>query len=294
MSYTTADLLTAVRAKGMLPQASTGSLSDANLLRYATEELQSIIVPMILAAREKYYETYQDTVVTAGQALYPIPSRAIGSVLNAVHYLYGINIVPLNPIDASDAVQVNASVSPRGYYFQNNQIFLYPPPQSSNYSIRMRYFQRPNALDVVANAATISTFSSGANTVTVSAVPSSWAIGTLVDFIPQSLPYTPYGLSLAITNIAGNVLTFSALPAAIAAGDWIDTAEMTPVPEIPHEFFPTLTQATLCKALEAVGDMQNLQISKADLQVKAQNALKLITPRDQSGPKKIRSNWRNW
>jgi hypothetical protein len=292
--YTTSDLLASIKTRGMLPDASTGSLSPANLLIMATDELHNVIVPMILAAREKYYETYKDTLVTANIAKYAIPGRAIGGILSALQYMYGINIINLNPMDASTATATTNALSPRGFWFENNNVILYPPPSSSNYTIRMRYYQRPSALALTSDCGQITGFDTGAKTVTVSAIPSTWTTGTILDFVPAAYPYTPYSMDNAVLSVVGTTIAFTALPTDLVIGDWVAIAETTPIPELPNEFFPVLAQATVCKALEALGDQAGLMASKTNLSERVSNALRLITPRDQSGPKKVVSNWRNW
>jgi hypothetical protein len=300
MIFTTSDLIASVQSRAMLPSASVGSLSNATILNFATEEMLSGIVPMILSAREKYYETHLDVACVQNQATYGIPPRAIGSTVSSVQWIYGINILQLNPIDPPGVTSLVTAPSPRAFYFENGNIYLYPPPSSSNYTIRIRYFQRPSHLEQTINCAQITAINTVANTVTVSSIPSSWTTGTVVDFIPQTLPCTPYGLNSAILSVSNNVVSFSSLPsnpsnnAALTVGDWLALAEYTPIPEIPNEFFPVLAQSTVCRCLEAIGDTMGLQAANQTLQAKAQNAIKLITPRDAQGSKKITSNWRNW
>ena len=292
-SYTTADLLTAVQTIGMLPQASTGSLSNDNLLIHATDELHGTLVPMILAVREHYYETSYTFTITANQNTYTIPIRAIGGVLSSVQYVYNTNMIPLMPIPPASATTTWASLSPRGYWFQNNSITIYPTPSAQNYQIILRYFQRPSRLTQLAYCAQITAINTIANTVTVTAAPSSWTTGTVVDFVPLLYPNTPYGLDQPITGVTGQVISFAALPSGVSVGDWLTPDGYTPLPEMPFEMFPALAQATVCKALESLGDMQGLQLAQQNFQTKVENALKLITPRDQTGPKRVTSGWRS-
>lgn len=293
-AYTTDDLLTTVKNRGMLPDASTGSLSSATLLQFGSEELQGPLVTLILSAREKYYETYSDTNVTAAQAVYAIPDRAVGGVLSAVQYFYQNQVMALIPIDPSSITTTNTSIYPYGFYFQNNSIVLYPTPNTTQGTLRQRYFQRPSRLDLVTNCALITAFDPIALTVTVASVPTSWATGTICDFVPKSLPYTPYGLNTALSGVTGTTISLVALPTGIAVGDYIATAGMTPIPEIPYEFFQVLAQMVVCKALEAIGDAQNLQFAQSNMKSYMDSALRTITPRDQTGPKKVVSGWRNF
>jgi hypothetical protein len=156
----------------------------------------------------------------------------------------------------------------------------------------MRYYQRASRLDLVTNAAQVTSFNTVANTITCTSVPATWTVGTVVDFIPGQLPYTPYSLNTALTGVSGNVLSVAAVPSTLSVGDWIDLAEFTPIPEIPQEFFTVLAQATAIKALEAIGDAGALQQAQAKMDDYMARAIKLITPRDVQTPKKVLSAWR--
>jgi hypothetical protein len=293
--YTTLDLLSSVKVRAMLPDASTGSLSSANLLNLATEELHIALVPMILSVREKYYETYADQTITGGTASYPIPSRAIGGIVSVVQYVYNEVVAQLTPIDPSAIATTSTAAMPSGFYFENNNIILYPTPANTVGTLRIRYYQRPSRLEQTSNCAQVTSFDTVGKTVTCSGgVPSTWASGTSLDFVPQGIPYTPYGLDAASTGVSGTTVSFSSLPSALAIGDWLAPASYTPIPEVPFEFFAILAQATACKALEAIGDLQNLQIAQPKLDAYIAAALKLVTPRDQNATKKVVSNWRNW
>ncbi len=233
----------------MFPDASSGSLSSTSLLSFATEELFITLVPMILSVREKYYETYLDTVYTSATTSIALPARSVGGTLSAVQYLANTAVRPLNPIDPASIANTQGAGSPSHYYFQNNAIVLYPPPAANaSGTVRMRYFQRPSRLEQTSNCAQITAIDLLGVTVTVTAAPSTWTVGTTVDFVPQTASQaTPYALDKAITNVATNVITFATLPTGVAVGDWLALAEYTPIPEVPFEFQTVLAQATACK-----------------------------------------------
>jgi hypothetical protein len=295
MAYTTLDLLSSIKTRGMFPDASTGSLSSASLLNLATEELHITLVPLILSVREKYYETYTDFTVTADQAAYAIPKRAIGGVVSTVQYINGTAIAELTQIDPNSVRTTDSSPSPRGYYFENNSLILYPTPSTTSGTLRVRFYQRPSRLEQTSNCAQVTSFDANAFTVSCSGgIPSTWTTGTTLDFIPQGIPYTPFGIDSVITGVAGNDISFASLPSAVAIGDWIALAEYTPIPEVPFEFFPVLAQATAVKGLEATGDLQNLQFAQPKLQAYIEAAMKMVTPRAQNATKKVVSGWRKW
>ncbi len=292
MQWTTLDLLTSIKNRAMIPDASSGSLGTATLLNYATEELLITVVPMILGVREKYYETYTDTALTSSLTSIPVPARAVGGTLSSVQYIFGTAFRQMLPIDPATVVS-SARGTPTNYYFENNTIVPYPLPMTTQGTIRMRYFQRPNRLEQTINCAQITSFD--ATTVTCSSLPTAWVTTNTVDFIPKTASQaTPYGIDKAITNVASTTLTFAAVPSATAVGDWIALSEYTPIPEIPFEFQAVLAQASACKALEAIKDQAGLKIAAEKLEQYQAAAVKMMTPRDQGGLKKIVSNWRQF
>ena len=297
MAWTTADLLTAVKNRQMIPDASTGSLSSAALLQYATEELYITLVPIMLGIREKYYETYLDTPYTTATTSIPIPSRSIGSTLSCVQFINGFFVRNLEPIDTSAIATTETAIDPSHFYFQNNSIIPYPPPTSSHGTLRMRYFQRPSRLEQTVNCAQITIFDP-VGMVATCVPPPSWTTSSIVDFIPQTASQcTPYNLNTAVSNTSSTTLTLTltaAQAALVSVGDWIALSEYSPIPEIPFELQPVLTQATCCRALVALNDQTALVSGKAELAEYVDKAVKILTPRDQQGNKKVVSNWRRF
>ncbi len=298
-TWTTTDLLTSIKARAMFPDASSGSLGTATLLNYATEELLITLVPMIIGVRQNYYETYTDTTITNGLTKIAVPTRAIGGALASVQYIRNTEVRQMLPIDPSTVTTTQLSSYPTNYYFQNNDIVPYPLPASAQGVIRQRYFQRPSRLEQTANCAQITAVD--ATTVTCSAIPTSWAIGNAVDFVPGTVEKaTPYGLASAITNISSTVITFTATPvdsagaSLVTVGDWVALAGYTPIPEVPFEFQSILAQASACRGLEAIKDIAGLQNALQTLEKNQSAATKLMTPRDQQGPRKVLSGWRRY
>jgi hypothetical protein len=294
MSWTTADLLSTIQNREMFPDASTGSLSPAVLLQFATEELYLTVVPLLTGIREKYYETYLDTLYTPSTASITLPQRALGNALSSVQFIYNNMVRQLMPIDPGQITTVQPSAYPDNFYFQNNSIVLYPPPNASLGTIRMRYFQRPNRLEQTINCAQITNVNLSTGVVTCTP-PTAWTTSNTFDFIPKYAGQaTPYGLGSTISNISGSSMTFSSIPQTAVVGDWIALTEYTPIPEIPFELQALLAQATACRALAAVNDPTGLPNAKGDLQIMAASAVKLLTPRDQGGSKRIVSGWRQF
>lgn len=294
MAWTTTDLLSAIKNTQMIPDASTGSLSPDVLLQYATETLHLQLMALILGVREKYYETYTDTSYTTSTTSIVIPARSIGETIASLQYLYGTDIKPLEPIDPSQVATTQPAAQPNNFYFENNSVVFYPPPSASQGTIRMRYFQRPNRLAQTSNCAQITAFDSGTGVVTAS-IPTTWTTSNTFDFIPQTASHaTPYGKDSAISAVTSTTITFTSLPSATAIGDWIALAEYTPIPELPFEFQSLLAQMTARRALQAINDSQGLANSQPIIQETIEAAVKILTPRDQYGSKRVVSGWRQF
>lgn len=290
----------------MIPDSSSKSYSAENILLLATEELRSTLVPMILAARESYYETYIDYPLVPNKSHYPIPERAIGGLASNVQFIINNSVTNLAVLYNTDISTVDTGSYPKGFYFENDNICIYPTPNVSNGTIRLRYFQKPSFLVKTSEAAQITAVDEANGTVTIQDYPSTWSSGIEIDFVSNKTPHKPYAIDITVDSISavGNVFKISpvgnVLPTdrngdpAVKVGDWVSLAGYTPIPEIFSEFFTVLAQATAVKVLESKGDLEDLSAAKAKLDEYMNSAIRLITPRDQWGLKKVKSDWRNW
>lgn len=300
-AYTTTDLIRSVRVRGMFPDASQGTLSPENILLVASEQLREKLVPLILSVREKYYETFIDYDLTNGQAIYDIPPRAIGGLTSIVQFILNEAVSNIPPLDPSSIASTTTGLYPKGFYFENDKVVVYPTPNATTGKLRLRYYQRPSLLIKDNEAAQITNFSEAEGTVTVRTYPSSWSSGMLLDFINNNTPYSPYALDEPIELIsAGNVISFGTLPKnregkpLVKIGDWLAPANYTPLPEIMADFFPVLAQATAVQLLDAIGYKDAYKTKKEELVEMIKAAIKTITPRDVFGLKKVKADWRNW
>jgi hypothetical protein len=195
---------------------------------------------------------------------------------------------------------------PKGFWFENDHIVVYPTPNASQGTIRVSYFQRPSLLVKQLDAAQIVEIDATQMWVKVRSYPSSWTSGMLVDFVSNTVPYTPYGIDYAVSAITAadgsseTKIQFTSWPlnpdgaGYVAVGDWVAAAGYTPIPEIMSDFFPILCQMTAVKLLEATGDREGMAAAKADCNELTANALKMITPRETFGLKKVVASWRQW
>lgn len=294
MIYTTADLVNSIVTRGQFPDTTNTKTisSPANLLILATEELRLKVLPMILDIGSDYYVKSVDIPVVSGQAAYPLPTRAAGNVARSIRLVNGTSDMPFTSYDQDDLPPTTAA-TPLGYYFENNNIVLYPTPGVAGPVIRLRYFIRPNRLEQVSNCAQITSVNTGTNQVTCASLPSTWGVGTVLDWVAQVNPYAARSIDLVVTAISGTTLTFAALPSDGLALDYLALAEYTPLPQIPEELQPLLAQMVVVRVHDALGNAEAYKNAQAELKMLMTSAGTLLMPRDQSHPKKIvGKNWR--
>lgn len=213
------DLLQNIKNRGGYPASAVVSLTDANIMTAATEELWSYIVPWIESANEEFFTDYVDIPLVAGQAAYTMPSRAAGQSLRAIKYVdvNGNENDPLVRIEMGDA-QRYSSVSgnvPFGFWYSATSINVLPAPNTSTGCIRPYFARRPGALvnNVVTSSLTtqvgiISSVTAG--TITLNANHNGWpATAGTVDLISATNPYGAIDLDVPVSTAVSGTATIS-------------------------------------------------------------------------------------
>lgn len=281
---TTADLLTEVRLRGNIPDTSdTDSANhDSNILRLATSIIWSRLVPAILSIREDYFTTSAEYVVTADEPRYRIPARAIGGVLRDVRIISGTAERSL-PIIPQERRKQTSAGTVEGYYVENDELVLYPKPQTTGDTLVVSYFLRPNRLIATSSCSQVAAISPDVTT-------SGIADGSYTkDFINALAPFEQYGVDQAIT-LDTNVVTGA--PADVAVGDWIAPQGYTPIPNIPVEFFPILATMTAEVVLRAMGDSAGAAALRGEGVQDLTALLDMLSPRTQGElPKINNTDW---
>ncbi len=294
-TYTTTDFLSSVRVRGNIPTTTNDSNvnSTANLLVMATEELHIKLLPLLMSVREEFYVAPpKDYAITANQASYAVPTRASGQVLRDIQVIEGSSIWSLPRVDPEQIVTTSTGTI-QGYYLEHDSVVLYPTPAATSGTLRMRYFIRPGRLAATSACAQIATIDAGTNSVTVSAIPTSWSTGIVLDFVKASAPFKYLEIDQTTTSVSSTTIVFAALPTGLAVGDWLAPAEYSPIPQVPYEFLPVLAQMTVVKVLESNGDEAGMIRAVKDLQMIQQSAIAMVTPRVQGENKKvIARRWR--
>lgn len=297
IDYSVRQTLTSVKTRSM--NANNQNLfTDADMVRVASEELQTILIPFLESVKGEYWVKYQDVPFISGTTLYTLPQRATGTKLRDVCLVDGQgNEVLLNRINLED-MKSSWAYAPYqfGFYPQDNQIklILGNLVGSGNYAaVRMRYFRRPNTLCPTDQAGQVLNINTITKEVTLTYAPTTWTTATLFDAINSMPPFQSRGDDMVITNIAGFVLTFSTLPAGLSVGDWVSEANFSPIPQIPVEAHRLLEILTAARLLQYSGD-PSFQVFQAEAEQAKRDLITVISPRVDGSPQKIPIRNRLW
>lgn len=301
IDYSVNALLTSVKQRSMNAE-NQNLLTDPDIVRIASEELQGTILPYIESVKNEYYVTNKDLTFVQGTSRYDIPQRATGTKLRDVCLIDNQgNEVLLNYINPED---MKSSFAYAPYQFG-----FYPTDYSinlvlgnilgaANYSfVRMTYFRRPNTLcttGVSGNAGRVVSFNTVAKTITLDFAPTTWTNSTTFDIINSMPPFQSRVDDAAISLIAGFVLTFvDDLPSGLAVGDWVSEANFSPIPQMPVECHRLLECLTAARILQYTGDPA-FQVMQAMAEGMKKDLMQILSPRVDGSPRKIPNRNRLW
>lgn len=289
-SYTTSDLLDQIKRKAFIPE-SQSTFTDAELLSVATDEIHNTILPAVLNTREEFYVYSQDLLISAGISQFDIPYRAVGMGLREVSMVTGGTERSLPRYDLEDQAYDDGSGALYGFYIQNNTVNIFGNEAGN---LRLYYYLRPGKLVTTLEAAQVTAVDLVLNTITVNAIPSGWAVGSVVDIIGHKSGFDVKDVSNTITNITGLVITLSnALPlkqdltSSVVVNNWITLEDTSPIPQMPVEFFQYLAEAATAYIMESLGDSEGYTRSQQRMQQMLHNAQKIISPRVDGQSKKL-------
>ncbi len=311
IDYSVNALLTSVKQRAMNAD-NQNLLSDTDIIRIASEELQGVILPYIESVKHEYYVTHVDLTfrTPTGGVLpqrsevtrYDIPQRATGTKLRDVSLVdFQDNEVMLNYINPED-LKSSWAYAPYQFGFYPTdfsiQIVLGNNLGGGNYKfVRMIYFRRPNTLcatGVSGNAGKIVSFNPGAKTITLDAAPPTWTTATQFDIVNSLPPFQARTEDQAISNISGFILTFvNDLPTGLAVGDWVSEANFSPVPQMPVECHRLLEALTAARILQYTGDPA-FTVMQAMAEGMKRDLIQILSPRVDGSPQKIPIRNRLW
>ncbi len=287
IDFTTTGLLANAARRSTMPQ-SQSLFQPADFIAFLTDEMHSFVVPLIKSKNDEYFVVNVDYPLVNNTSEYRIPTRAQGGSLRDMVLVNSAGIELELPKINPDSVKF-ATVTQYGIYLRDDKVVFYPAITTapSGVSIRFKYERMPNDLVLVSDSGYITAINTGTLQVTLSAVPSDWTTATTVDVIRQQPLFTSIQDDQVITGIGGNVLTLDAIPTGMAVGQWVAESRTSPIPQLAYEAHKLIAQRgaiKLCEALEATTAMKS---AEANYEKMASAFLGTITPRVQTGPKKI-------
>lgn len=279
MTYTSTQFLSAVQRLIVAP-SNQALYTDTDYFAIGDRKTQDTIVPVIDSLDGDFFVRKSLIPMVADQAEYRLPDRAFARKLREVKIQNSSNIrfdFPKVSISREQIYQVSGI--PFGFYFMGDRFVVVPTPTTTQYSIQYWYFLAPSNLIPYTDAAIVTGIAG--DDVTVSSVPSTLVIGSVIDFIQGTSGNQCLEIDKTIQNITGNTLTFTTgdVPTDLAIGDYISIAGTTPVLQVPDASVPYLVTLTCMDILQAISDFEGYdRLEKIAGQQKT-NLLKLMEPR---------------
>lgn len=213
VSYVTSNtLIESVKNRALIP-TSQSTFTPADFLRFANEELDMGIVPLVQRHHEEFFIYEEATALVANQIAYEIPSRASGNRLRSLYLLDSQqNRYPMTRVSSDDLEYYSGNGSGQstyGFYIANNTInILNASSQDSDSKLLFSYYMRPNRLVEESRVVRISTV---AVTASLSIVSTNVNTGTNV------ITITDHGLADGVSCVVSSS-GINVLPAPLLSG----------------------------------------------------------------------------
>jgi hypothetical protein len=230
VDYTITSLIASVKRRCSVPTAQS-LFQNTDFASLLSEEMQSIVVPIIMSEQENYFVHFKDEAIDGTTKEFRIPDRAIGGKLKDVAFYNStsdaLNIRPRLGLDDYGNAKGNFVGDLTGYFLRDNKIVFKPAPTNSNDSLRIYYYRRPSNLVQLSESGKITDINTGTKTVTFDTVQSSWGTSKTFDLIRGRGMFQSLGDDLAITAMPdSSSITFTeTLPTDLAVGDYVALAE---------------------------------------------------------------------
>lgn len=289
------ELLKSIKRRAVTP-ASQNLFEDQDFLDFATEEIDSHIVPMINTQQENYFLVSQDVEIIPGQSKYAIPYRATGNKIKDVSYVSSTTpskINKMSEIDLGEVYDISSYTTsyPYSYYTSSNEICLVPETNNFVGTLRFSFYLRTNSLVPMEEVGVITAIDTNLGIVTVEEVPEKFLATELYDFIMERSPHKiiTYDNPVTTVNKDTKEITFGPglLPASLRVGDHLCLATETGIPNVPSDMHNLVAHRAAARILSAVGDTEALQVAEAQSQILNKAAADLVENRVETSQKKI-------
>lgn len=305
--------------RAFLPDAHH-DYTNARILLELQAVLPTLFSQMIVSSRAGFYLDDVVGTTVASTPRYRIPGRSIMGGLEKVEIASSsAEFRPLTEVTPYDAGLLEGPFNnptlgfPVRYLIEGDQVHLYPCSDAA-YSLRMRYYRRPNRL-VSQQSSTLNSgvirgqvtaVNTTTRTVTVNAVPFDMEAVAAGVITPAAITSAAQRIDiihgdgwheLAITGatqtLAGSVFTLGGTDTMqmIEIGDWVRAAEQSEWPQLPDDFHATLVDATAIIILTSMGDADKASALAQKMGSDLQRFRALLAPRVKDSPRIIKPSF---
>lgn len=265
LTYTSEDILISIRNNGMIPDTKATGSEDADLLRHASEGIQSYIFAAINQLREQYYYWISREALVSGTATYKIPARAQFNKLAGLWIVQGNDRIGLDPLDPESLDRYSLSGTnsvPFGYTINGNWIRLHPDNSPSlSGSLEWRYYVRPGNLVKSTEYRTVASVDSTTAITLDSAAPASWSTSNTFDIHSKHSGCDYKSISLSTSTTPSTTITFDQLidgsvfgTHPVEVGDYVCLENTVAKPGVPPELFPQVARLAAMHWAESTGN----------------------------------------
>lgn len=279
MAKTVQNLLDNIKRRAQIPDDG-GTLSNLDILAFASDELQNVVYPRLMAANE-WHGAFSYNQTLSSSRTYRINSRTAGNTIISVEYYDGVSyrfIRLKHPLLQRQDLGEN-------YAIYGNQITISDAVSSSG-TLRIRALLRPSTL-ATSGGQSITAVNTGTNSLTV-ADSSAFSANQTVDVVYESSPYEVAYVSATVSSVPdGTHVILSTSDSAWANTCRVIAAETTDRVALPDELHDYLAQRVAIRCMEARGfreDMDNHLRKLEDLEKSFQ---RLVAPRSKGEFKAI-------
>lgn len=280
--YTTDEFVDKVNLYGAIPD---GRYEPSEIIGIAFDQLQSQVVPLILAMNEEYYVRSESQSITAGTASYDIPYRALGMVLREAKLVLNQDVQDLTRI-GPEQVKTTRVGTPTSFYLEALSAVLYPTPDTTQGSLKLSYFQTPATPVLIADAALITAIDRVTGVIAATP-PTTWTLTNTFDLVTAKNGHDSKALDLTATAITTTSVTFAAasIPISIVVNDYIALAGQAPYMQCPDLCYRFLVQLTVNELLQAMGATAELAAGRETAGALMQGLVKILSSRVVGAPK---------
>ena len=294
---TTEELIRSIKVRAMVP-INQDTFTEDDIINFINDEMMLGLVPSILLEREEYLVGPPYIVpILPNISEYALPERSIGNKLREVNYKDQMgNDYEMTRIAVDDRynylMNTITTQNWKQFYVQGPTLTLFPKAgESPTGSLVMWYYLRPNNLVKTEKVGTITSIDRTNGRITLSAVPSSFAVDHLYDFVKRKSPHNiiTFDNPIVSLNISSKIITIdpALIPSSLQVGDIISSAGETNIPNVPTELHQVLAQRVACRILEGLGDSVGLQNAMAKLVEMETKTQTLIDNRVEGAPRKV-------